>query len=134
MYPAVSKPRTIGASLSLCFASSTDQQVRKPSRCWGEQFTHKRTAALKALHVISRTPSPSPAPPSQRSVDDMSKEELAAVVRASQRDLRRNVKEETPAAMKREEDREEADDEIEFVSSKRVKSRPSLGDEVIVLD
>lgn len=67
-------------------------------------------------------------------MNDMSREELEAILRANQQNPMQNVEQESAAAIKREQDRDDANDEVEFVSSRRVRSTPSRRDEVIVLD
>jgi hypothetical protein len=78
--------------------------------------THQGIAALKALHIIPLTPSPSPPPQPC----------IQPAINA--------VKEEPTTGIKREADDTSADGEVEFMRSKRLKHWPTSKDEVIVMD
>lgn len=98
---------------------------------------HEITAALKSLYIVKRTPSPSLAPPAQRAVEDMTREELETIARTSRvkpEPGARIVKQEGRSSVKREAGADNLDGEIEFVRSKHRKALSSRGDEVIVLD
>jgi hypothetical protein len=71
-------------------------------------------AALKSLHVIPSTSSPSDPSQTRRAVD--------------------NVKQESTQNGKREANMMGTESEVEFMSSKRLKNLPTSKDEVIVLE
>jgi hypothetical protein len=112
-----------------------------------------RAAALKMLHVIPRTPSPSPWPLREHANSGKRGEESKAITRASsvkseavsqtvrqemtkdaKREGKQDIKRERRQGIKREANVIYAEGEVEFVSSKRVKTLPTRKDEVIVLD
>lgn len=98
-------------------------------------------AALKSLHVVPKTSSPQPASatPPERDIEDMSREELLAIVRAQKKNIHatQGFKQEGRLGVKHEADDENAiqdPNKVAFVSRKRVKCVPTEKDEVIELD
>ncbi|KAH5442534.1 hypothetical protein HBI23_168510 [Parastagonospora nodorum] len=90
------------------------------------QFKYRSLAALRALRLLPRTPSPPPLSPPRRGTKAKASSQRKSAAGAS------NFKQERMSRVKRE--APVSDDEVEFVSDKRVKGPPKETDEVIVLD
>ncbi|KAL5120468.1 hypothetical protein ACEQ8H_001486 [Pleosporales sp. CAS-2024a] len=102
-------------------------------------FKYRSIAALKALHVIPDTPSfvtnmPAPVPYGAVELDhgNAMKQDGEAPIPTVQPES--DVKQECTRGNKREADPHMADDEVMFVSSKRLKKLPTHRHEIIVLD
>jgi hypothetical protein len=95
------------------------------------------SAALKSLQIIPHTPSPSPRQEVPGAMSGMSR----AMAQPTEPTIQQNnevktegVKREAAASLKREADQVKEEDEVQFVSSKRVRKSPTHRDEVVVLD
>jgi hypothetical protein len=95
------------------------------------------SAALKSLHIMPRTPSPSPIRPIKDANEEMDGGEVEPNTPINRQNIKTKaeiIKRETTAGIKRDASEGGELDEVQFVSSKRLKKSPTPRNEVIVLD
>ncbi|KAF1921828.1 hypothetical protein BDU57DRAFT_535431 [Ampelomyces quisqualis] len=100
-------------------------------------YGSQKPTALKSLHMMPRTPSPSPGPPTKGVMNEVERDDAEAFTPTNQQSNQMKtevIKEETAAGIKREANAGREQDEVLFVGSKRLRRLTTQRNEVIVLD